>query len=290
MIIRMSGGLGNQMFQYAFARMLQEKYGGDLFFDLNFYLLHNERSFVLNQYAVQYTALKNYIGYNKLRKYVQRLPIISAVLGIHKEKSEYQIDTNIYKYRYQYYTGYWQNVQYFRDYKEMLKKELTYIGEITFEQRQLVDKIANEESVAVHVRRGDYRTEKYIKVYYQQEEKYYRDAIKYIQERNDTKEIKIYFFSDDIEWCRKSFGDIGNVEFIDEHVSGSPHIDIMFMRQCKYIIMANSTFSWWAAWLSDRVDSVVIAPGDWFYNKKKNDKLLAALIEPEWIILNKENL
>lgn len=286
MIVRMSGGLGNQMFQYAFARALQEKRGGDLCLDLNFYFSHSERIFALDQYAVHYTALKNYIGYNKIRKYVQRLPIISAMLGIHKEKREYQIDTNIYKYHYKYYTGYWQNVQYFRGKKEMLKKELTYIGEITPVQGKLADRMENEESVAVHVRRGDYRSERYINVYYQQKEKYYRNAIKYIQERNDKKEIKIYFFSDDIKWCREVFGDIDNAEFIDAQMSGSPHIDMMLMRKCKYIIMANSTFSWWAAWLSDRVDSVVITPQYWFCSKKRNDKVLAALIEPEWIVLD----
>ncbi len=208
------------------------------------------------------------------------------MLGIHKEKREFLVDTNVYKYRYKYYTGYWQNLRYFRDKKEMLRKELTYSEEITPVQSWIADKMAKEESVALHVRRGDYRTEKYINVYYQLEEEYYRNALKYIEERSEGKEIKIYFFSDDIEWCRRTFGDIRCAEFIDEQVSNSQHMDMLFMRKCKYIVMANSTFSWWAAWLSDRTDSVIITPANWFYNKKRNDNLLNAIIEPGWVVLN----
>ncbi len=286
MIIRMSGGLGNQMFQYAFARTLQEERGGEINIDLNFYNSGGGRDFELEKYPVQYAAGRDYAGYNKLRKYVQRLPVISALLGIHKEKREFLVDTNVYKYRYKYYTGYWQNLRYFRDKKEMLRKELTYSEEITPVQSQIADKMAKEESVALHVRRGDYRTEKYISVYYQLEEEYYRNALKYIEERSEGKEIKIYFFSDDIEWCRHTFGDIRCAEFIDEQVSNSQHMDMLLMRKCKYIVMANSTFSWWAAWLSDRTDSVIITPANWFYNKKRNDNLLNAIIEPGWVVLN----
>ncbi len=287
MIIRMSGGLGNQMFQYAFARTLQEKYGGEINIDVNFYNpKRGGRFFELEKYMVRFADVKNYACYNKLRKYIQRLPIISGLFGIHKEKREYLIDTNVYKFRYTYYTGYWQNLQYFKDKKELLRKELTYRGEITPVQSQVADKMGKEESVALHVRRGDYRSEKYINVYYQLGEEYYRKALKYIEGRSGGKEIKIYFFSDDIEWCRRTFGDISCAEYIDEQVSNSQHIDMLLMRKCKYIVMANSTFSWWAAWLSDRTDSVIITPANWFYHKKKNDKLLNAIIEPEWVVLN----
>lgn len=281
----MSGGLGNQMFQYAFGKMLQKKYGGELYLDTYFYLSHKNRSFVLDQYKVVYAGKDNYTIYNKMRRYIQRIPLVSTVFGIHKEKKEFQMDSAVYKYRYKYYTGYWQNLQYFINDREALKKDLVYVGDLTEEQIRFANILESEDSVAVHVRRSDYKTEKYNTVYYQLGESYYRNALQYLRDRNGGKQFKIYFFSDDIEWCKETYKDIDNAEFIDHCISGSQHVDMLLMRKCRYMIMANSTFSWWAAWLSDRKDSVVIMPENWYYDKRKNERVLRALVDDAWIVL-----
>jgi hypothetical protein len=285
MIIGLSGGLGNQIFQYALGKQLAEKYGEELSLDTFFYRQHPERKFELDFYQVPYKEKSDYLWYNKVRLYVQRIPIVSDAFGIIKERKEFAYDTRIERHAYKYYTGYWQNLSYIRSYREELQRLFHYPKTLSDKQMQLVHEMHQNQSVAVHVRHGDYTSEQFKKVYYTQKADYYRKAMELILKRMDDQKVKFYFFSDDIEWCRQVFAEYENCVFVDHMISEDHHSDFMLMRQCKHFITANSTFSWWGAWLKEQA-GVVIVPAKWYYDDKKNQRVLQALIEPDWIVLD----
>lgn len=285
MIININGGLGNQFFQYAFARRVLQRRPQKLVLDTYFYRNHPNRQLELDSYQVEYDGKLECIGYNRIRRVVQRVPGVSFLCGIHKEQREFRFDFWTERLPYRYYTGYWQNIRYLEDNKEELRKWFTYNGTITEEQQALAYKMTKENSVAIHVRHGDYQDKQFCKTYCVQEEDYYQKAIKYINDINHGKIDSFYFFSDDIEWCKQKFNDMNKVTFIDKRISQSPHTDMWLMKKCKNIIMANSTFSWWAAWLNDNSKPNVVVPKNWYRDDKKNRRALDALVEKEWKII-----
>lgn len=285
MIIGLSGGLGNQIFQYAIGKQLAEKYGQELYLDTFFYRQHPERTLALDFYGVPYKSKANYVWHNKIRLIVQRIPIISDAIGIIKEKKEFEYDKRIDLRPYRYYVGYWQHRRYIKDYKDKLQELFRYPKTLTELQSSLIADMNQVESVAVHVRHGDYASEQFKSVYYMQSEHYYIKAMDYLRKKFNGRRLIFYFFSDDINWCKQTFKDQNDCVFIDSQISEDEHSDFMLMRKCKHFITANSTFSWWGAWLKEQ-DGVVIAPAKWYYDNKKNEKALQALIEPEWVVID----
>jgi len=282
-IVALTGGLGNQMFQYAFGRMLQDTIGGELELDTFFYRSVPYRFFSLSDYNIKYTRACEHVFYNRLRLYFQRIPILRYAIGVYKERKEYVFDSTAFGLKYSFYSGYWQNIDYLRSQKERLKTELTYIGGIKKNEIELGQKIYDAPSIAVHVRRGDYLTGKYINDYHVQSEEYYRIAIDEMRKKDLSQ--KVYFFSDDIAWCRETFSDISEAVFVDSNMSSSEHIDMYLMKKADSIIISNSTFSWWAAWLAEKDEVAIIAPRKWYKDKAKNEKVKSALLEENWRII-----
>ena len=284
-IIALNGGIGNQMFQYAFARMLEFEKNCEVEFDVGFYKKTSDRTVELTKYDTGNYVYKDHVIYNMVRRVFQRIPFLSWVAGTYKEYDQFEVDRRVYKYDYKFYYGYWQNIRYYSDIKNSLRERLRYVGEISEPTQRLKNVIKNSNSVAVHIRRGDYLNGK--SIYHILDREYYLKAINRaclelgITDRN---ELNLYFFSNDIEWCRNNFADLKNAVFVDKSISKSEHIDMMLMKDAKCLIMANSTFSWWSAWLSERPDKIIIAPDRWFCDDNLNNKAKRALIPEEWII------
>ncbi len=285
MIVALTGGLGNQMFQYAFSRVLKEQWSIPIEFDTHFYEEHREWNIGLSDYAIEDREFADHVAFNKIRLVVQRLPIIRWIIGTYKECREYAFDLRVFKWKYRFYAGYWQNIRYLTPIRERLRNELRYSGDLSEELLQLSQEIRNGNTIAVHVRRGDYMSPMYKGKYYILDEDYYRRAILKAEAIHSSKGPidKVYFFSNDINWCIDTFSDIENAVFIDGRISQSEHTDLYLMQQAKILIMANSTFSWWAAWLSDREERMVIAPKNWYYDKEKNERTIKALLDDAWI-------
>lgn len=284
-IVALSGGIGNQMFQYAFAKLLERESGCEIEFDTGFYSKTPDRTIGLTSYDIGNYVFKNHIKYNMIRHLFQRIPFLSWIAGTYKEYKQFEIDLRVYKYAYSFYFGYWQNLRYYSDMDSILRERLRYKGDLSDRVQVLNREINGSFSVAVHVRRGDYLEDK--SIYHVLNKDYYIKAIdRACLELNvtSTDDLKLYFFSDDIEWCKKNFGGIKTAFFVDNSVSESEHIDILLMRCARCLIMANSTFSWWSAWLSERSDKVVITPDRWFSDRKMNEKALEALIPNYWIM------
>ena len=169
-----------------------------------------------------------------------------------------------------YLDGYWQSWKYFNNYSDIIKKDFTiklkYLNTI---DRNLLTQIENSNSVALHVRRGDYVNNKDVNKFLGICDKsYYESAIEFI--KNKVVDPRFYIFSDDPDWCLKEFG---NEFFI---ISGNHDWqDLWLMSKCKNQIIANSSFSWWAAWLNNNMEKIVVAPKKWFsgMNIKIDDRL-----------------
>ncbi len=238
-VIRLYGGLGNQLFQYALGRAMQHN-GIKVFYDIR-----GEKEGVNN------TKLKRYY---RLGKFNIEIKEHYGIIGSLKRESDFQ--PKLLNRDGLYLWGYWQYFKYFNHLDIILKNELCLKEEfLTKEYYKIRDKIINTDSVSLHVRRGDY-INKLTKVNYRELHfKYFFEAIGYT-------EGDLFIFSDDIPWCKEKFKESYFNRKI-YFVSLEDYLDFELMKQCKQNIIANSTFSWWAAYLNNNKEKKVICPKHW---------------------------
>lgn len=299
LIVRMVGGLGNQLFQYAFARTLSKKLNRKLYIDDSWYyevhLLDNKscpysttiRNFFLKYYNIQ-TPIINKVHLN----WIKRLEIKSKYshffrflldgpmnkLSFEKiNHKNYSFDV-IKKIPRAYLIGYWQNNDIIDNYKQLLSNDLILKNPLSKRNELYLNSINSKNSIAVHFRRGDYISNpKYRELYAPCSKKYYQNGIKLIQ--NLINNPHFYIFSDDIKWVKNNYDFTTDTTFIDN--SGPEYEHLFLMNQCKHQITANSTFSWWAAWLNTNPHKIIITPLYWYYDKHLNETVTR--IPDEWI-------
>jgi hypothetical protein len=253
-VIKLYGGLGNQMFQYAFGKA-QEHLGIDVQFDINPRGDASRRPFILDKFK---TNIKH--GNLSGRKVVK------------ERKSGFRNDL-LLRDRCSF-IGYWQHPDYSKDILPQLQREFCVKDEFyTKEFLKLKNEITNCNSISLHVRRGDYVT---IGMFVTELD-YYLRAIKFITTIKDNPII--YVFSDDMDWCKENFVDVKYIHLQD-------YLDFELMKLCKSNIITNSTFSWWAARLNPNPDKVVIAPEQWQHHREDTEKKdREFLILKDWIAL-----
>ncbi len=265
--VRIRGGLGNQMFQYAFGRFLSLKTKSDLIFDIT-PILHRInrksltfRNFDLQNFNVIYKldfcsnmALKTGL-YNLFFIINFIFSRISNFLSPDiKESSDFDINKIIAEFKGRMvFDGYWQNQDFFLEIREILLKEFVPRYELNKEESAILDAIKNSNSIAVHVRRGDYVDLGLSNVC---DINYYNNSIKIIN--NKISGAKFFVFSDDPDWAKLNF--VEDNFFIVSDYDSKPCSDIFLMSQCKHQITANSSFSWWAAWLNENKEKIIIKP------------------------------
>lgn len=250
-IIRQSSGLGNQMFIYGCGYVLAKKYGMDLYQDLSKYYLGITSSYYqLEEFNLSFkkkirTPFKMLAGIKKLKKIHKKLIGICIRTFYHyigeKQFIKYQnIEINIK--RNNYLQGFWQNASYVSECREDLKKEFTLIDTRT-EFKNKAAEISSGNVCGIHIRRGDYLS------FFggSLDISYYFEAMSKMREEDPT--IVFLVFSDDLEFCKALFGKLAGVMFMEPGFSGIEEMQLM--RHCKRLIIANSTFSWWGAFLSE---------------------------------------
>lgn len=286
--VRFWGGLGNQFFQYSFGRALAIKTGEDL----RFYMLDKEKTpatlsiteFDADISFLQPETLKKiYFCYgNNLmvraeRKLTSLFPFIHPGIMIEKGPGYSEIGEPYNKY----FDGYWQSYRYFNHIADRLKEELTLKRSVKL-PCSWFEEINSCQSVAVHVRRGDYLSGRSRSVYHQCDERYYSNAVDLIKEK--VKDPVFFVFSDDIDWVKRNFIFMpDSTRYVIHEMDKPDCIDNVLMRQCRHFIIANSTFSWWAAFLGGNNEKTVIAPEKWYLNK--TDFLISDLIPSTWIMM-----
>lgn len=284
-VVRLIGGLGNQMFQYAAAKSLAIKNNVSLALDLSAFAkqksseVFTKRDFALGHFDINTFILKNnefdYLFQNgfpgKLKKFLS---------GYH-----YYYDYNLSYYptffdlkKKTYLEGYFQSEKYFSGIRPQLLKDFT-VGSVNT-SNPLFNQIKNCESVAIHLRRGDF-SEK-TKIHERHGTcslEYYQEAINMINTRISSP--LFFVFSDDISWAKKSLNNMVTDCIFVEPAENKTYVDdFLLMKACQHHIIANSTFSWWAAWLNENDRKMVIAPEKWL-----NDNTIdtSDVIPQSWI-------
>ena len=273
-IVKISGGLGNQMFQYAFAQALKAAGNADVKLDLGTYraksdyngidLVHNgfELADLFNvefeeapkkdvlRLSYQPTNLLN----RSLRKY------FTKKTHFIDKKASFQPELLNMPDKDLYFEGDWQTEKYFLPIEDEIRKTFTFKKALSHESEKLAASLGTD-SASIHIRRGDYLKTQTLNVC---GKAYYLNAIKLLLEKKDINQLLV--FSDDLEWCRgelklENFGI--KLIYVDWNTKKDSWQDMALMSKCNSHIIANSTFSWWGAWLDSRKEKTVICPEIW---------------------------
>jgi len=267
------GGLGNQMFQYAAGRCLAHLHKTELKLDLSYLNKDPQNNYTKREYKLDVFNINAQIAVeNDLKSFsplergkvtrtlMRKLPILYSKLIVNESghafmKEFYSYPKNVYL------NGFWQSENYFEPVKDILLKEFSLKGKLDSANQLIAQKIIDSNSVSLHIRRGDYVSDKATNAFHGVcSLDYYQRAIKHIQ--NTVSGINIFVFSDDVTWAKANLKTDASITFIDFNNHGE--IDMYLMSLCKHNIIANSSFSWWAAWLNQNPGKMVIAPMQWF--------------------------
>lgn len=270
------------MFQYALGRKLAAKYSTSLRLDISGYRAGGgitRREFSLSDFHINAEIIMEEIGqtfYNKLRgKFDLLLPYYSRRVV---SQIGFGFDENILKVRNDSFIhGYWQSEKYFADIGQLLRDEFTLKKPFQDRLAGLMRFIESSNSVSVHFRRGDYvLNEEVSNIHGYCDLNYYTSAIDML--RRKLGNIVLVIFSDDLEWVKNNFKSDLQVQFVAS--DGNPSEEICLMSLCNHNIIANSTFSWWGAWLNRNPEKIVIAPEKWFSTTARSAK---DLVPDSWI-------
>lgn len=287
-VVSLFEGLGNQMFQYAFARHLAEKHSTILKLDLSYFELHRKRRYGLHCFNIQeHLASQEEIDRlikrpnswidklllgNRLEKLGFTAPKNSKLVQekhFHFDENFLQTNNNVYL------NGFWQTEKYFIDIKDILLCEFSIKYPQTSQNREISEKIKLYDSISIHVRRGDYITDKKNNDLYEVcSLQYYEDCLEYIS--GQIKNPHLFVFSDDQKWAKEHIKQNFPITFVENNCGYKCYEDLRLMSQCKHNIIANSSFSWWGAWLNTNNEKIVCAPQHWFKNNFKGTKFIVS--------------
>lgn len=298
-IVKIMGGLGNQMAQYAFARLIKEKLSEEVLLDLSWFEeikdlkehpTATQRKFVLDRFNISLEIATVKQVKECINEKKSKLPsFICKLLKTPKHTSNivHQEDTaafipELFEYKGDvYYIGYFQSKKYFNNVRNELLREFSLKENVLDEKnRELLLKIRDTNSVSLHVRRGDYVSNPAINASQGIcSLDYYKKAIEHIVSRVDN--VHFYLFSDDIKWVEENLKINYPFTVVDINNEETCYLDMELMKNCKHNIIANSSFSWCGAWLNQNENKIIIAPQKWTNNKNlnTNDFLLESWIK-----------
>lgn len=296
-IVNITGGLGNQMFQYAFAVALHEKWKEEVKVDRHHYHYIFSKTFHGNNFyhngfeidkvfpnaklgiASPWDIIKvsYYMPNFKLSRIIRKLMPVRKGEYIQSAKKAYQYDRNALCVSASYYEGYWMAYKYFELYRKEIQSAYEFRPFSTDENQKYADILKGGNSVTIHVRRGDYVGMSAFGNICTLD--YYKKAIALVRQQIEQPEFLV--FSNDQEWCmenlKDAFGD-ATVHFVNNNRGSESYRDMQLMSLARCNIMANSSFSWWGAFLNAREDLIVIAPHKWM-----NDRDCSSLYSDKWI-------
>lgn len=288
-IVRLIGGLGNQMFQYAAARRLACHHNTELFLDVTGFTSYALRKYELDIFRINASIVPsdmlNHVPFSRkdaLRLGIRKMFTKEIVFQSVKEKTpDFQeeilsLPDNVYL------EGYWQSEKYFADITDIISKEFSFVSPPSAINQELMEEIGGCNSVSVHIRRGDYvSNRKTLETHGVLVIDYYMQALNLMEEK--VKDLQVFVFSDDIPWARDNLKTDLPLHFIEHNGEEKDYEDMRLMSNCKHHIIANSSFSWWGAWLGKQEGKVVVAPARWFYTRSYNcnDRLPSG-----WLIIH----
>lgn len=268
--VQLQGGLGNQLFQYAAAMAVAARRDAEVIFDLTLLEGDPARRFALGCFDIRARMVNSRerwlgriaMGRRGVTKGVARVlrPWIPSVIkeeggAVGRQLTDFDGDVLL--------CGYWQNEAYFQSAEVELRRRLVFSAEPAQETRRLMEKARTTQSIAVHVRRGDYVSNPDFNAFHGVcGTEYYAAAIAYLASR--VSDPHFFVFSDDLDWAEAHLRFPASVDFVRHNLGVSDSEDLRLMSACKNFIIANSSFSWWGAWLAPHSAKLVVAPARWF--------------------------
>jgi len=277
-ITKIQGGLGNQMFQYACGHALSLKTKNKLVLDTTWFKQHSidtRREFLLSIFKTSINLAENWQieifnqffkkPFTSLSdKWQKKVLKKVGLIRILEPGSHQTININTFGAKHILLNGFWQTEEYFKKYEKQIRRDFSFMSPPKSDIKFWLNKINHTNSISIHIRREDYANNPKTRAYHGLLSlKYYSSAIKLIK----TKVCKPVFFvfSDDLQWVKKNFK-ISNKFFYVDH-ENQDWEDLRLMSHCQHNIIANSSFSWWGAWLNKNKRKIVIAPANWYASK-----------------------
>lgn len=280
-VMKIKGGLGNQLFQYALGRRLTHFNGAQLKLDISYYDTFKLRGYALHELDIKedlatpedlkalgitdekdlrsttHRVLERSRPFRKRRRIDERSP------GF--DHRVLQVSGNAYL------DGHWQSEKYFREIADIIRAEVRPRRRLDSANEKMASDISRRPSVSLHIRRGDYVTDPTnARIYAACSIDYYRRCIGEMAKR--VQNPHFFVFSDDIAWAKENLGIEHDADYVDHNSHEEAYKDLYLMSKCKHHIIANSTFSWWGAWLADNTDKIVYAPSKWFNAPNRGEK------------------
>lgn len=289
-IIRLKGGMGNQMFQYAFGKKMASLLETELVLDLSSLLDRSKGDFVYRNYDLPIFNVRDQLllketllttlykpKVRRITKWVQRY--ISKGKGYIKEQHFHFEPTYLtHPKKETIYEGWFQSPKYFEGIEQEIRGEFTFKKKVLNASQPLLKEIQNTNAICLNVRRTDFLK---VDTLNTTNKDYFLKAAQYLASK--VKQPIFYIFSDDIEWCRKHIQLDYPIKVIGHEHKGFKFGNYMqLMIACKHYIIPNSSFAWWAVWLNKNDSKIVIAPKNWFKDASIDT---TDLVHPDWIRL-----
>ncbi len=288
-LIALKGGLGNQMFQYALGRTISLKNNDTLSLDTGGLSRANDVGDIYRPFALNAFAIRAQVA---TPEEVQSLKYPHGALSKLCRRFEFKVllrrhvgfEPSILAKRGDLYLdGYWQSPKYFEAIRTTLLEDFTLLSPMSGSAESIANRMHVSTSVSVHIRRGDYvANQKVAASYGPCTELYYKRAVAEIIKHipNPTW----FIFSDDIDWVKDTLTFPGTVIYVSGEAANDQE-ELLLMAACAHNIIANSSFSWWGAWLNQNPEKVVIAPSPWFDTRPQDH---ADLLPSSWIQVPKK--
>jgi hypothetical protein len=291
-ITRLAGGLGNQMFQYAAARRLAHVLQTTLKLDLSYYDRQDLRAYRLHSLQVQATIATpkeiveirgkaNHLAgkvISRLRQELNLVPGWTIIREPHMRPRNERVMTatgNVYL------DGYWQSEQYFKEIEAIIRAEFALKQPVQRRSQEVARKIEAGDAVSIHIRRGDYVSNPETKrLHGTCSLHYYRQAAAMLEPR--LAKPHFFIFSDEPDWAEANLKLGQPMTFVRHNGPDQDYEDLWLMSLCRHHIIANSSFSWWGAWLSRNPKRVVFAPRNWFRRRGRNTR---DLLPEDWLAI-----
>lgn len=290
-VSHMIGGLGNQMFQYAFGKSRAMALNVDLRLhttDFDQYHCHQgfelQRVFDSSFQVISDQEFRHLLGWRSnryCRKVIQHhyFSFLRNSQFIVEPSFEFWSGASSVKDD-SFLVGYWQSEKYFLDIQETIRKDFSFKQKLSRKNSEIIAKMKTCNAVSIHVRRGDYvENPATTQVHGLCPLDYYRRAINYLSKH--VSQPVFFVFSDDIAWVRENLILSFPCHYVDHNQGAESYNDMRLMSLCNHHIIANSSFSWWGAWLNPDPEKIVVAPTQWFANKNS----IKDLILPSWLTL-----
>lgn len=286
-VIRLVGGLGNQMFQYAAAKAVALRSGAELKLDISWFATASDRQYALGPLRVSAQILDGTSPETSTARFFRK-----ALNRVTSRTDERWMGRPVFREKYfhfdsamldvrapVYLDGYFQSEKYFLEYKNLIASEFTVATPPCALAQEMLEQMATHNAICMHVRRGDYVANATAQVFHGLcTLDYYHQALRIVAD--GVPNPHCYVFSDDPHWVRSNFLCEFPMSIVDIHGPNEAHEDLRLMAACEHFVIANSSLSWWGAWLGGCPQKRIVAPKDWFQSSANDPK---DLIPDHWV-------